>query len=612
MIKRYLLLTTLVWSSCIFSMTKSVLIPQPFAEVSKTLRHTVFNESGMQHFTWSDISQPLMEMDRRWLLGLFYYNPPLSSGLNGNVSAEQRMLLTQGVTAGVLTQKEYDRYAHYLIDTDKYSPANLQRVHLLTQKIPQQTFERKKGDIYQYGFIMDMSVLLNKPNMTLFFYYSQTEKAISEFNLFSCMTGVVCIFSPHVTTSTMPPEPYIDRTLADNVTQFLTKNHALAEKQTNDYMRVFYADSQQKSDIADASTTVEGIPETSLETYDLPVSDSDNRFSYIKPLKGILTLSDGGVLVALDDNTRVYHIHDGKLQKLAVPFIFDSVEIDTKGNLWGFGYYNSGVDFVKWTPLTQKMTTMRYSAENIIAPDKWLITGKNDIFLMQDGALQKLSMKENKFINTDVYWNWRLRTDIDNLLENTTARWNSSSEVKFNDGLFWYSRRDVYGVSPTTGKVVAAIPTSEAVFFGSHEGNWAIASGDFDDSGRYYVNRVDLTSGEAMSRMRTGVTIPDKNRQPCLKLARTAQGRLLALAGENYITLWDMKTTQPIARLAITQGYNLTGMAFTWQGDKLWLYMKSKDNLRSAKLAQWQVPAAYRDRVSARALPDQMFCLADE
>lgn len=600
-----LFLFTVLWSGFGFCLTKAILIPQPFAQVSQVVRNTIFQASGPDHFIWKDESQPLMNLEREWLLGAFYYNPSIYPMLHGELSVEQKSLLTQGVIAGVLTQKEYDRYANYLSESNKYIPGNLQQVPFLTQNIKKYTFERKKGDIYQYGFVMDASMLLNKENMTLFFYSAQSEETASKFDFFTCMTGVVCVFNPHVTTTTMPPEPYIDRKLTEKVASYLKENHALSEKETDAYMHVFYENLQQQTIDAGLLVGAEHLSETPLIDYDVPnetVTHSQTSMSAVQ------TLPDGRLLIIIDSETHLYKISHNKLQETNVPFQLASAQVDSKGNLWGFSYNESGVDLVKWSPATQKNMTIHYDPFNTLAPNSWLVTEKGQLFLMRDGEILTLPVHGNEFVSTNVYWNWQLRFDINESLDNTDAPHFPSSEIKFNDNLFWLKDRDVYGISPQTGKVDAVISTTQDIFFGSRQANWAIAAGGFDEKGQYYVYNVDLASGKALMGIRTGITIPDKNSHPCLKLARTAQGRLLAVAGERDVAIWDMKAMQPVARLAIAKGYKVVAAAFTWSGDKLWLYMISEDNRLPDKLAQWDVPANFRDRAAAAALPDQNIC----
>ena len=49
-------------------------------------------------------------------------------------------------------------------------------------------------------------------------------------------------------------------------------------------------------------------------------------------------------------------------------------------------------------------------------------------------------------------------------------------------------------------------------------------------------------------------------------------------------------------------------MAFSWKGDKLWIYARAQGNGPPSELTAWDVPAGLIDGAEGRNTPDQLRC----
>ncbi|ASM01752.1 MULTISPECIES: YncE family protein [Serratia] len=199
-------------------------------------------------------------------------------------------------------------------------------------------------------------------------------------------------------------------------------------------------------------------------------------------------------------------------------------------------------------------------------------------------------------------WNAKLRRVVSDVLEQTRP-WSYSPAVHFGDGLFWATDRDGYGIDPDTARVSGSIKTSTAkLFFGSHMGGWALApSSGAEDSQVFRV--IDPATGQLRFDVATPAAYYTSS------VARSAHGRLLAIGGGSgdkaVVTVIDMKKGQAVLNLRVSENHSVSAMAFSWKGDKLWIY---SSGVGGNEFTIWDVPANLVDGTDSNNIPDQLRC----
>ena len=177
-----------------------------------------------------------------------------------------------------------------------------------------------------------------------------------------------------------------------------------------------------------------------------------------------------------------------------------------------------------------------------------------------------------------------------------------SDAIAFGDGLFWAADRDGYGIDPATARVAASIRTATPkLVFGSRRGDWAVAIAETPEGRR--LRAIDLRTGNARFDLETPAVYYTS------AAARSAHGRLLALSGaDNTVVVVDMAQGRLLANLRAPKEYSVSALAFSWAGDRLWIYARPVGNNDVAQLIAWDAPDDAFDPAQGRDLPDQIRC----
>lgn len=579
------------------------LIPASPEQVSNALKDSL-QADGYQ---WSDDSAPLWSMDASWVEISMKYSAEVAKALQQKAAATSSPLLDHALSQGVLTADEKTRFEASFIGQKSFEEDALKDLSFFAQQIARWQFSQVRDDRFarydQQGGVMDVSPMFNRAPMTLLWFTGSKTVVRHRLRLVACMTGVTCFPSPGIDSQEESVE-YIDALLDNRLHAVAADMHALPASESDASVHVLIRDlpaTQGPDEVRDTAVA----PNASLTLYDLP-ADEENLRRYDNDSWRLLPLPDGSVLAA-GAQSRRYVLKNDALMHIDEPPSFigrAGPRVDAQGVVWGLHYGGETMQLVAWSLGQKKVTStplpMLGSAGSL---DDWTLTPDGGVALLIGDKFYVTNGKPGDLKSAT--WNSGLRRKASDSLENALP-WLWSKTIHFNDGLFWWTDRDAYGVSPLTGKVVASFGTSaDRLFFGSRDGGWAIALAEPPAGLGPLLRVVDLSTGQARSDWRTpGISY-------MAGAARTAHGRLLAIGGSLSgvpTTVFDMKAGKPLVNLLPPPGYVLKAAAFSWQGDKLWLYLEEEGASSHRKLAVWSVPAPYIDASSPGKQPDQLRC----
>lgn len=579
------------------------LIPAPPEQVRGALKGSL-QADGYQ---WSDDGAPLWSMDSSWVDISMSHRPEVARVLQHKAAATATPLLDDALSQGVLSADERTHFEEAFIGQNEFEVDTLKDLPFFAQQIGRWRFSRTSGDRFarydQDGGIMDVSPMFNQTPMTLIWFSGSKTIVRYEPHLFGCMTGVACVPSPGIDNKEESVE-YIDAGFDSRLHAVATEMHALKADESDASMHVLIRDlpvAQKPVEVRDTATA----PNASLTIYDLP-ADEENLRRYDDDTWRLLPLPDGSVLAA-GSHSRRYIVQNGVVVHADEPPRYigrAGPRVDAHGVVWGFNDGGQATRLIAWSPGQNKATSTplpMLGSDQLL--DDWTLTPNGSVALLIGDKLYVTAGKPGDLKSTT--WNGHLRRKATDSLEHALP-WLWSKTIHFNDGLFWWTDRDAYGVSPLTGKVVANIRTSvDSAFFGSRDAGWAIALANLPTGEGPVLRVIDLSTGQSRGDWRTpGVSY-------MAGAARTAHGRLLTIGSTLSgvpVTVFDMKTGKPLVNLLPPQGYALNAAAFSWQGDKLWLYLEEEGAPSRRKLAVWTVPTEYIDAASPGAQPDQLRC----
>jgi len=349
--------------------------------------------------------------------------------------------------------------------------------------------------------------------------------------------------------------------------------------------------------------------------------------------------------------------HGARVERLdAVPRLsaVNELKIDPAGTVWGYGVTGDGARFFKsWSQTPESGSTyqvcnpkrgsalpLELSADQIsqtcdprYPDDDWVVQPGQGIAFRSGAEIFALD-KDGKW--THRTWGKTLR---DAIWEGVgLERWTGLSPVRFGDGLFWRGESERwpvsweyagvyggygYGVDPGTARVAQTVRMSsfKDVFFGSLSTGWGLESSarSFDWYGHsireesnppHDFRIVDLTTGNPRLDVKTGddLDVAIYSVTP-YSVARSAHGWLLAISDGSSLgraIVLDMKKGKPLATLQMPKHYMIDAMAFSWRGDKLWLYARKAGHSGRRKMIVWDIPAGLADAAQGTDMPDQL------
>lgn len=581
------------------------LVPAAPAQVKAALQ----SELEREGYAWDDDSAPLHRLSAYWVDITARHRPDIRQALLDAHGLVSTPVLDEALAEGVITAGEKTQFGHALAQQEAFEDETVERVPFFDQRIERWRFHRSRGYLARYddeAGLMDVAPMFHQGPMTLVWFAGTKTVKRYHPHLLGCMTGVGCFPAPGIDTKD-EAVMYVDGALDERIHAIASGLHALDRRTADEALRDFLRSGEDEAEAPPLRESA-SVPATALAAYDLPADESELR-RYDDGGWRLLALPDGSVLAA-GLQSRRYVLRDGKLERHDEATVFGAdggVRIDAQGTVWGFTWQDAtdGPLLVRW-PAGQP-------AQRFPVPyqmqDWTLVPGRGIALREGDDKLHVLDAQTGRW--SDAHWNDKLRRQVSDSLDQVLPWSRGAVPIHFRDDLLWDGDRDLYGVSPLTGKVAAAAPLNKrshrmiSPFFGSREAGWVIAITDAS-RGREVYRLFDLTTGEARVDL-----LADSVRYPA-SVARTAHGRLLATTGGategTPVAVFDTRTGQALANLAPPAGYAAVAAAFSWSGDGLWVYLQESGPDSRRKLAWWPVPEAYRDAASGESVPDQLRC----
>ena len=606
------------------------LVSQPLSQVKTELEKSLAAKPALKGFRASDKSAPLSHMEPYWANIAVSHHPEMQAALKQQIEEKVAATFTAALTAGVITAEELTRFER-AIAQQKYNKDTIDGVPFFSQRITRWSYQRRRGTPDRrnddYVTIMDVSPLLGRASVTLVWF-----------------TGVISHGSIYRLKREPLPKPEKEDAVTRLMKEMAKRMSVLSDEDTRDAMHALYSEGREKAaaESVDITTAPTGAPTIDVQGSDLP-ADED----HIRPAPNLnrvcspdyratwpmLALPDGSILASGLASHRFVQ-HEAEVERLdatAGMQAVDDLKIDPAGTVWGHAITSDGARFFKsWSPVSNSGATYQVCNPDHTSvlpleltedqksrtcapryPDNWIVQPGQGIAFSAGAELFALGKERNW---THTTWDEKLRRAVSDALNQSKAR-TKNNIIHFGDGLFWLADHDGYGIDPGTARVAQTVVTSRrSVFFGSLSAGWGLGlSTDvfwFEylttvvRGYGYHFPIVDLVSGKPRFNVRVG----DFQQYG---VARSAHGRLLAISHGRYPTrglaiVLDMKGNKPLATLRLPQDYVIGAMAFSWQGNKLWLYaQKAGGGFGERKMIVWDVPAGLADAAQGVDVPDQ-------
>lgn len=582
------------------------LIPRPMQDVKAEIERGL-ERHGLRGFQGRDDSAPLSGMEYYWVAVSLLHRPDLQQVLSSLQEKKATPIFNRALSAGVIRAQErteYERAIHARLQYDKEA---LQAQPFFSQHIARWSFHRQKGGRSRSedvtGIIMDVSPMLARSPMTLLWYQGVNTVTSSRFQWASCMTGVTCFLAPHFehpSSSSKYVDPGLNaylETTADAM-RALPDDAALQMMQGSPAVDKHDDIGAGQKLLSDTNAAVVQLGGSELPADVRPSVLNDKRWNMVALSDGSVVLSGARSHQLLWDGTQV------RRTRIIPELVSESeVKVDPAGVVWCYrdAGGKTGRQFQSWNPATG--TARRYplpaTIGSSIRSNEWTIVPKQGIAFRSNDNLFVLGSNGQW---SQGIWNSNLRQEVIDSLEQTMPWLGSRTKPHFGDGLFWQSDRDVYGIDPRTAHVAnsVSIPSAKLIF-GSHSAQWGLV---IDRGYKTGVASVfDLRHGQPRFEVATDLV------NNLSSLARSAHGNLLALSSKssNSVLVLDMRNEKMLAVLQAPDGYAVQASAFSWQGNRLWLYATGFAGQPSRMLV-WELPTSTIDPARGTQLPDQLRC----
>ena len=619
------------------------LVSQPFSRVKSELQKNLAAKPALKGFKASDESAPLSHMEYCWSDIALSRHPEVRVALNQQIKEKSAATFTAALTAGVITAEERTRFEQAIAQQRGYNKEAITGAPFFSQRITRWSYQRRRGTSERYNddyvTIMDVSPLLGRAPVTLVWISGTLTEITSQGRgrNRSISKSTYDLLFPSWPDRLQPDKRLI--TVLRFVEGMAKRMPALSNEDTRDAMRGLSSDEREIA--AAESVDITTAPTVDVQGFDLP-ADED----HIRPAPNLirrcsldyratwrmLALPDGSILASGLASHRFVQ-REAEVERLdAMPGMqaVDDLKIDPTGTVWGHGVTSDGARFFQsWSPVSNSGETYQVCSPNRASalpleltedqisrtcapryPDNWIVQPGRGIAFSAGAELFALG-EEKKW--THATWDEKLRRAVSDALDQfiTHARNNI---IRFGDGLFWLADHDGYGIDPITARVARTVATSHrGVFFGSLSAGWGLGLpsdvywfeylttvvGGHD----YHFPIVDLASGKPRLDVQIGDLLQ-------FSIARSAHGRLLAISNGSYprglAIVLDMKDSKPLATLRAPEDYLIDAMAFSWQGDKLWLYARKAGDSGERKMIVWDVPTGLADAAQGVDVPDQL------
>ncbi|MGP2689861.1 hypothetical protein ACTVNK_15350, partial [Serratia nevei] len=208
------------------------LIPHPFIAVKDRMEQGFATEPGLRGFQLRDDTAALLDMEFYWVRVGARHLAALREALATAAVKQATPVLEQALKAGVIAREEHTAFLEAISSQQAYyAKDTLKTVPFVAQSIARWSFHRLQGKSraqqIDYGTVMDLSLLVDTPPLTLVWYGGTATKNTRKFSLMSCMTGVTCFPDPHIEQNTRTVE-HLDPVLKRYVDGVASRMQALA------------------------------------------------------------------------------------------------------------------------------------------------------------------------------------------------------------------------------------------------------------------------------------------------------------------------------------------------------------------------------------------------
>ncbi|MGS0897074.1 YncE family protein [Burkholderia stagnalis] len=577
------------------------LVRQPYAAVKAALQQG-FATPGLRGFQTRDDTAALSAMEFYWVQVSASHRPDFRAALSQATVKQATPTLDRALASGVVTPAERTAFGNALAQPPERIDDALKQMPILSQPVARWSFHRVRGSSpiqSDYGTVMDVSAMTGDTPMTLIWFSGSATTVTRRLRMTSCMTGVTCFPDPHIERDEHATD-HDDPALANFLGKLARSMQALPQADAARVMQAYF-DAYASNYPRPAPTIAQSdaIPRTTLPGIDLPADETDLR-RYDNDDWRLLALPDGSLLASGKISHR--YLPDGASVRRQVAAGLNGAQglkITPDGLVWALDGREGGTQkLLAWRAAANRSTVYPVADAPDLFVDDWTLPASGGVALRYQDRLFSMTQQGQWSRHK---WDASTRGAVGEILEPVSPRAYSPG-VHFGDGLFWAADYDLYGIDPATARVARSIPVStENLFFGSHAGHWAVATGT-DAKGFSDFRVVDLDTG----RVRADLSTPAANYLS--SLARSAHGRLLALGSMGSVVVFDMTHVTPVLNLAMPANYSVDALAFSWAGDKLWIYTHDQGNDSPSKLIAWDVPAGSIDAARGRDIPDQLRC----
>ena len=579
------------------------LIPQPYATVKGSLEQGFAAASGLGGFQLRDDTAALSDMEFYWVQVGARHLPALREALAVEAGAQAAPVLDRALKAGAIAREEYAAFRDAIVSQQDYADDTLKAVPFLAQPIARWSFHRTQGKLraqqIDYGTVMDISSLVDTPPLTLVWYGGTATTVTRKLKLMSCMVGVTCIPDPHIERNTRATE-HLAPALASHLDGLASRMQALTPAGASHVMQAYFdAYARGVPQLAPATLQASAATPVRLPAVVLPADESEQR-RYDNDDWHLLALPDGSLLASGAAAHR-YVSHGDSVQRRAVDGLNGTrgLKIDPDGLVWGLATGEDGAPrLLTWRPGGKPASHAPSPGVQAWRINNWTIRASGGVALRLDDWMYALTPQSRW---NQHKWNAEPRRAASDAVEHALP-WVYSPAIHFGDGLFWAADRAGYGIDPDTARVSRSIKTStDKLFFGSHAGGWALAPAS-NAEGAQIFRIINTANGQPRFDLATPAAYYTSS------VARSAHGRLLAISGgESAVTVINMKSGQIALNLRVSNNHSVSAMAFSWKGDKLWIYARAQGN-GPPELTAWDVPAGLIDGAEGRNIPDQLRC----
>lgn len=598
------------------------LIPQPYAQVKADIEQGLAGKD-LGGFDGRDDSGPLSSMEFYWAEIGARHLPALKQALEQQASQAADPVLAKALAAGAVSPQERDAFRAAIARQPDYAQEHIKSLPFFSQAVARWSFQRERGKARRtqadYGTVMDLSGVTGREALTLVWHGGADTTVTRHFRLTSCMVGVTCFPDPHFEYDRQRIE-HTDAALDRYLDGLAQRLQALPEADADRVMQAYfdaYARGRATATASAApSVAAATLPETSVSGIRLPADESDLR-RYDNDRWRLLALPDGSLLASGAATQRLVprtttaaaegaprsgqNAVTAVDREAAAGFgLAGALKITADGQVWAQGLREDGArTLLAWRPGQRGVVVHPLGAR---FPDRyiddWTLPAAGGVALRVGDELYTVT-PQGRWSQRS--WNGALRRDAVDTLEHALP-WVPSDAIQFGDGLFWAADRDGYGIDPGGARVVASFPTATPkLLFGSRRGEWALAVAETPDGRR--LRAIDLRTGLARFDLETPAVYYTS------AAARSAHGRLLAVSGaDSTVIVLDMTQGRLLANLRVPKEYSVSALAFSWAGDRLWIYARPVGNSDVAQLIAWDAPAGAIDPARGRDLPDQIRC----